>query len=464
MSFISSYIRATEGNESPLSYHLWSCLSCMSVAAGRRFWFNLGRIEYKLNLNVLLVGDPGVKKSTAMDFPKDLIRETGIAPLAASQTTREAIGKMMSHEKFKGKKVFKHEDKSIEYNQLAIFATEFTQFISVNPEGMLEFFTAVYTEKVHSTEYKNAGSDYVLHPYITLLGCLTPHMLKGYLKMNVLTGGFSRRCVFVWGQQERIIPIPQRPPADAMSFLVNWIERLQDKSGEFVFGPGAEEWYCDWYTSLQKNMKDVAKPTTEPYYRTKQELLFKVAMLICLSETEGTDLRILPGHFELAEKNFFKPIEKNLERVFEGSGINPNSTVSVQVCRMLEALNKPMNKKHLLGMFGDQATSWRDLTDTISHLILVGRLEERTLNSNGVLLGTVIGTPQAIQGYTDVELLVFLGREKGPLHARDTDQSPEASPSSGLLDQHGDPIVGSNPKPAPPDNPTDDEQSQWTEL
>lgn len=413
----------------------------MSVAAGRRFWFNLGRLEYKTNLNVLLVGDPGVKKSSAMDFAKDLVRETGISPLAASQTTREAIGKMMSAEKFKGKKFFRHEDKPIEYNQLAIFATEFTQFISVNPEGMLEFFTAVYTEKVHSTEYKNAGSDYVLHPYITLLGCLTPHMLKGYLKMNVLTGGFSRRCVFVWGQQERIIPIPHRPPQESVDFLIAWINRIQSCSGEFVFGPDAEEWYCEWYTSLQKNMKDVAKPTTEPYYRTKQELLFKVAMLIALSETEGQDLRILPGHFELAESRFFKPIEKNLERVFEGSGINPNSNVSVQVCRMLEALGKPMNKKHLLAMFGDQATSWRDLTDTISHLVLVGRLEERTLNVSGVLLGTVIGTPIAIQAYTDVELAGFLGRSSLPETSSYTGQSSGASPNSVPPDPHDKPPV-----------------------
>lgn len=423
MSFISDYLTYTEGNESPAIYHKWACLSTISVAAGRRFWFKLGRLTYYPHLYVLLVGEPGVKKSTAMDVSKELIQTTAISPIAASQTTREFIGKAMSNDKFKGKRMFQHEGVWQEYNQYAIFATEFTQFISINPEGMLEFFTAVYTEQVHSTDYKNTGSDYVLHPYITLLGCLTPHMLKGYLKMNVLTGGFARRTNMVYGMRDRIIPIPKSPPEGIKERLVEWLLMMQQKSGEYFFGPGAQEWYENWYVNLQTHLKDIAKPSTEGYYITKQEPLIKVAMLIAMSEGNGDSFEILPEHFEFAEKHFFAPMEANLERVFEGAGINPNAAAAAQVCRMLEAMNAPMPRKSIEAMFYGQVTDFRALQDTLQHLLMVGLLESRTVTVNGKLLGDLLAAPGVISRYAGHDLVAFFATIRPPQPSTNMDQS-----------------------------------------
>lgn len=354
-----------------------------------------------------------MKKSSAMDRAKSIVRGVKCCPIAAAQATKEFISKAMSHEKFPGKKYFKHPDGTAEeYNQYAIFATELTQFIGVNPIGMLDFLTTVYTENVYDCDTKGQGSDLVYGPYITLLACLTPEMLKGFLKMNILTGGFSRRTIFVYGTRGGIVPIPQRPPPELEKGLVEWGVRIQDYAGEFSFGKGAEEWYVDWYTKLQTNLMDISKPTTVGYYSTKHELLFKVCMLIALSETFKPIIEI--GHFELAEKYFFQPVEKNLERVFEGSGINPNSPAAVQICRMLESLSKPMNRKHIEAMFFDSATSLHELRDTIQHLVAVGRLAERTITVNGQLMGTVLGTPESIANHNDAQLATFLGRAKGP--------------------------------------------------
>ena len=424
MSFISDYLEMTAHTESPLAYHQWSCLACLSVLAGRRFYFPLGHIRYYPNLYVVLVGNPGVKKSSAMDRAKDIIRSTKCCPIAAAQATKEFITKAMSHEKFPGKKFFKLPDNTTEeYNQYAIFATELTQFIGVNPIGMLDFLTTVYTEKVYDCDTKGQGSDFVLGPYITMLACLTPEMLKGFLKMNILTGGFARRTVFVYGMGGNIVPVPifSKEQADAQARCIKWGEEIQQYSGKFSFGKGAEEWYTEWYTNLHTNMTEIAKPTTEGYFRTKHELLFKVCMLIALSETMRPVIEI--GHFELAEKFFFSPVEKYLERVFEGSGINPNSQAAIQICRMLEALGKPMNRKHVEAMFFDSATSLHELRDTIAHLVAVGRLVEKNITVAGQLIGTVIGTPDSMNNLTDVQLAAFLGRKTAP--TREISSGPE---------------------------------------
>jgi hypothetical protein len=357
----------------------------------------------------VLVGHPGVKKSSALDRAKDIIRGVNCCPIAAAQATKEFIARAMSHEKFQGKRYFKWEGKMEEYNQYAIFATEFTQFIGVNPLSMLDFLTTVYTEKVYDCDTKGQGSDLVVGPYITLLACLTPEMMKGYIKMNILTGGFARRTIFVYGSHGTPVPWPgvSESMYAAGKRCVDWGKKLQAYQGAFTLDEGGQKWYENWYVNLQTNITEISKPATEGYYRTKHEVLFKAAMLVSLSES--FENRILSkNHLEIVENRFLLPYEKNLERVFEGAGINPNAAAAVQVCRMLEALNRPMLKKRVEAIFFDQATSLSELRDTLDHLCSVGRLEKRTLICGNKLLGDIIGTPQAMKLHSDAEVVALL--------------------------------------------------------
>lgn len=340
-----------------------------------------------------------------MDIVKQMYRMAEIGPMAASQTTKEAITKMMGDVKFKGKKTFINtEGQQEEYNQYAIFSTEFVSFIAINPEGMLEFLTDIWSEKVYENDFKSSGSDYIEGPYITLLGCLVPATLKGYLKQNVLTSGFARRTVMVYGFKGPPVAIPTftDEQREATRRCIDFLKSVQKRSGKFRFGPGAQEWYVSWYNHLQTNIKDISTPRTESYYTTKHELLFKVAMLLAVSDEGPMFLEI--QHFEIANKMFFAPMEENLERVFEGTGINPTSQAAMQICRMLEAMNDPMDKKKLLAMFYDAVPSLRELEDTIRHLTTVGRLEERVIKEGDTILGTVIGTPKSLVGKTALVL------------------------------------------------------------
>ena len=410
MSFITDYLQFTSNTESPVDYHKWSCLATLSVLAGRRFWFRLGPITYYPNLYIVLVGHPGVKKSSALDRAKDVVRAVGCCPIAAAQATKEFIAKTMTQEKFSGRRFFKNSDGQLEeYNQYAIFATELTQFIGVNPIGMLDFLTTVYTEKVYDCDTKGQGSDLVVGPYITLLACLTPEMLKGYLKMNVLTGGFARRTVFVYGTAGAPIPWPGFTPEQvaAQDRCVQWGKQMQSCSGEFFMDDGAKRWYEEWYVKLNTNITDIAKPSTEGYYRTKHEILFKAAMLTALSESLANSV-ITAAHLEFVENRFLLPFEKNLERVFEGAGINPNAAAAVQICRMLEALDKPFPRKRVEAMFFDQVTSLNELRDTLTHLITVGRLAERTVSVGGKIIGSVLSAPSAMSRFSDSQLAAIL--------------------------------------------------------
>jgi hypothetical protein len=398
-TFIEDYLFATSGNESPVVYHKWSCLSALSALVGRRFWFNHGPFTYYPNFYTLLVGDAGVKKSSAMDRAKDLIRAVGSIPIAATSTSKEAITKMMGDEKYEGRKKFTNSSLHLEeeYTQLAIFATEFTSFLGmIAPESILDFLTGIYTEKVYDEKFKGTGNQFFPGPYVTLLGCLVPHTMKGVLKQAVVQGGFSRRTMFVYGFSAPPVAWPEYTPAQQAAFArcVSWGKEIAKHHGEMRFSETDKERFKAWYDANYNSVSD-KKPVLQPYFRTKHEFLLKTLMLMTLS-IDGPSARMMDfATLEYLDRNFFAPVEEHLERVFDGTGTNPEAEAAAQVCRMLESLNKPMPRKKIEALF---FASSREITKTVDHLVMVGRLSQKTASVNGVMQN-YIGTPACMENW-----------------------------------------------------------------
>ncbi len=454
--FISDYFKTVEETESPFQYHVWAMLSVLSSGAGRRFWFQLGPFNYYTNLYVVLVGDPGVTKSSALGRAANIVHLSKICPVAATQTSKEAMTLEMSHEKFPGRKYFRHENVVQEYNQYAIYAGELTQFIGINPIGFLDFLTTIWDRPVYEVKTKNKGNDFIQGPYINMLACMTPEIVKGFLKQNILSGGFARRTAWVFASTSAVIPIPSYTDEQKAAEIrcVEFLIRLQERSGQFDWTKELETFYVDWYVKNKETIRD-RHPSTRGWFQSKAEMLFKLSMLICLAEEGPLVLEL--RHWKIALK-FCEYVEKDLERVFEGSGINPNANAAAQICRMLAAMDRPMSRKKIEAMFFDQATNLNELRDTINHLISVGKLAERELFGvvNGVrqTLGKLIGTSESFAPYSDEVLATFLLPTPQPLTVSYTDSGPgvdqPASPPSQPAGspQVGNPVVPLSESPA----------------
>lgn len=433
MSYITNYLKITENTQPAYEFHIWSMLASLSTFAGRRFWFPFGPLNFYPNLYVTLVGPPGDGKSTAMNVAKNLVRAsqqpTPICAVAASQITKEALTLEMAHEKFVGKRQFARDGRLEEYNAYAIFATEFVDFIAVNPQGFLDFLTAVWDEPVYEVKTKNKGHDYVVGPYITLLGCMTPEKMRGFMKLSILTGGFARRTVFVYPGYKNIVHWPTRTEEQiaAERACVAFGRALQNESGPFSVTEECKSFYEEWNTQNEKTMTD-KHPSVRGWYQSKGEMLWKISMLVALAE-DPKERTIDIGHYKLALK-FCHMSEKTLERVFEGTGINPHAETAAQICRMLEGLDRPMSMKKLEALFFGQARSITELKDTIGHLIQVGRLASRDIIANGMHLGTAIATPECLARYSDVQLAVFLQRSSAPPSETGVDSGPSTGPST----------------------------------
>ena len=125
LKYLDDYMHFAGGNEAPKIYHLWSALSALSATIGKRVRFDLGYFPIMTNMYVVLVGSPGVAKTTAMNIAKNLVRDLKDIPICADAVTREKLVQMIGRIDSPSKKTVKYPDGKIsEFSQMSIFSSE----------------------------------------------------------------------------------------------------------------------------------------------------------------------------------------------------------------------------------------------------------------------------------------------------------------------------------------------------
>ena len=346
MSFLTDYLEFNSGNESPQKYHIWCCLNVMSAIVSRKVWLDFNYYQLYPNLYVVLVGPAGNRKTTALSCAKQLIREMGNIPYSAECQTKESICKEWQELQ----REWPQPEKPIIYTPYAIFVTELSQFIGVDPARMIDFLTTVYDQDYYDLKTKNKGSQYIVGPYITLLACTTQEWITSYLRLDIISGGFSRRCVFVnedWDEKKRI-PFPEITPAmrAAWQRVVSYAHELQTVAGPFTWADDARIKYDSWYRT-----RDITRePTVSGFDRTKYNQILKVAMLLSLSERLDRVLTL--SNLEDAMQ-IVDDIMVNLPKVFTGMGRNDLNAVRAKIANLLT--QSPMTTKRVISMMYSEA-------------------------------------------------------------------------------------------------------------
>lgn len=332
------------GNEANKNYHLWSALSALSSIISRRVWINMGYFRIYPNLYVILCGPPGNKKTTAMSVAKTLIRHLLDIPFSGECQTKESLVLELStcNRTFD----FPNTLKPYTYTPISIFVTELSQFIGVDPARMIDFLTTVYDQDFYDLKTKNKGCQLIVGPYVTMLACTTPEWITNYLKSDVITGGFSRRALFVLEYDDSTVRIafPEITPEmqKAWDGLLTYAHELFTKGGEFQWEPSAKEWYIKWYTTRIIS----ADPLIRWFDATSYVQALKIGMLLSLSES--TDMIMRQRHLEQAFA-LLEVMKVNLPKVFQGIGRNELNVVKMKVLSVLTTTG-PLKENKLMAM------------------------------------------------------------------------------------------------------------------
>jgi len=86
---MENYMQLRAGTEPPPISHRWSFLTCLSAFMARKVWLPFGEGNIHANMYVMLIGDPGARKTTAINQAVRLFSQAGYETLAARKSSKE---------------------------------------------------------------------------------------------------------------------------------------------------------------------------------------------------------------------------------------------------------------------------------------------------------------------------------------------------------------------------------------
>lgn len=351
---------------------MWAGLVTLSSLIGKRVHLEMGHFDVFANIYIVFVAPPGGRKSTSMDFCGRFLEEAKGVPVSVDCVTKEAIVGTMQ----RCKTTFIPIDGGqiglpFVYSPLTILADEFSELIGPSREGMISFLTTIYTKRGnYDYETIKRGVQTIENPYLTLLGCTTPAWITARLKDDVISGGFSRRAVFVYeSERPERIAFPKVTPEmrEAWNTAMAYAQVLKKIHGKFTWDEEARTYYKDWYDNFKPPQSN---PMLVGYYETCHMQLLKIAQLISLSES--TDLVLRRDHLEFGQ-GLLTLVEQNLARVFEGVGRNELNGLSATLCDILRAAGGSLSEKKVYTIMFAGGTEF-EIKQVIDHLLLADKI------------------------------------------------------------------------------------------
>lgn len=316
-SWITAYSEFTEGSEPPGIFHLWVGLGTLAGAAQRKVTLRKAHFHVYSNVYIVLVGDPGSKKSSAMRIGKGRLKDAKAwgqeFNFSTQATSVAALVKQFVSIKNKT------------HQSLTAFNSELGSLLGANPAEILDFLNDIYDcEPDWDKQTVGRGLEMIEKPWFTLLAGTTPNWLGDNLSKNALEGGFASRTIFVYGEATERVAFPQldEKKIQLATDLAHDLAYIAELKGEMHYDREGAEFYRHWYEEMAPN-EPMVDQRLKGYYSRKGLHVEKVAMLLSLSESDS--LVITRKEVETA-LNLLKMIEPGMAKAFASVGGNPFST------------------------------------------------------------------------------------------------------------------------------------------
>ncbi len=352
--------------EIPRNYIFWSAISLLGACIHKRAQFNVGDIKIHGNLYTMLVGPQGNGKTTSCDFAKQLFIEAyPDLPIGASTQSAEDIVQTMCKDTFP--RAFKdNHGESFIASPYAFFMNEFKNFVAYAPSRMLAFLTDIYDRDRFDSSTIKRGAETILNPCLNILACENPAWLVRNLRADVVSGGFSRRVIYVY-EIDRPEPVPIvtiTPLAEeAKQRVIARLKAIKPFYGEYKWHPSGQKFFIPWYSHKQKNIPD--NPLHGGYVGTKHIQLFKVAML--LDFVSDKPMFLFTDELLLRALVFLDPLEENMPKLSLAAGRNELSQGQQIILQFLKDSGGKAPET-LIKRKVEQELTWSETSNVLRHL------------------------------------------------------------------------------------------------
>ncbi len=375
-NWLTSYLEYTEGTEAPRIMHFWCGVSVLAGALRKRVWIDMKRFKWTPNFFIILVAPPGIiAKTTTMDIGMDLLKRIPSVKFGPDVVTWQALVQIFAQ----SGEMFQYGEDFIPMSAVTIASGELGNLINPLDKDMVNLYISLWDGKVSFEKItKGSGNDTISAPWINMIGCTTPHWIADNMPAATVGGGFTSRCVFVYGdKKEHFIAYPDesaRPDLAARADeLVADLEHISTNLiGPFTIPEETRKWGREWYQTLwSKGYEAYTDDQLKGYLARKQTHMHKLAMI--LSAARDDSQIILPDDLRLAEL-MLTSTEKDAEKVFAKIGRTEDSLQAERLLAYIERRGTVPYQtayKYIYTYFPD----FRDFEGIVAGLIRSGQVK-----------------------------------------------------------------------------------------
>lgn len=397
-----------EDTESPRLFHVWSAISAIAAALGRRCYLPFGPMVIYPNIYTLLVGNPGTRKSTAGSMMKRLLKQSTGVRFAPTDTGGQRqglvtamLGKGEDQQKafLEGVELTGRDDSlraltldevaeisdetpedhvptsAADKHHLMVVMGEITSLLGQNNHGMLDFLTQMWDGDDYDYGLKSSSIT-LKDPLLNIHGCTTPVNIAHSMPPGAGGQGFLSRVILVYGARKyKMVPRPAAPELELVSRVKDAIQRAYYEI-DGAFEETAEA--LAYSKTLYEYNLEISDSRFGYYNERRYTHLIKLAM--CLAAARGTSLIIKEDYAEA--HRILRATERGMPDALGEFGLNPLAHIKQQILENIRE-NKVIDLAVLQAQFLRDAKS-QEISDIVNELVRTNQIMTHQ-NKSGVV-------------------------------------------------------------------------------
>ena len=340
-NWLDTYLEYTAFQEAPLKFHLWTGLSTLASVLQRKVKLPRGYFNIFPNLYVALVAPSGFTKTSAADISIKFLKEVKDIEIIEEKVTSWYILDYFS-------------DLTTSKGQccVTLYAPEMKTFLGdLNKAELVAMLTSFFGCP-NSSSFRTKGNKSTQVDFknicLNLLACSTPEWLTLGTTTDEIAGGFTGRFVYIFEDvPERSYAFPEdfmTPEVIALRKpLIADLNHINTLTGDFIITDQAKAEYMVWYTTRGEECQD---ERLMGYYARKRDLIFKVAMLLSISQDDSL---IIDEDILHATWAILTQVEDKMKAAFSGIVDDPSMKYKdMIVSQLAKSPGQEMSKAALL--------------------------------------------------------------------------------------------------------------------
>lgn len=391
------YFHLVENTEPPLIFHRWSLICCIAALLGRQAWIPFGSFRIFPNQYVMLIGEPGTRKSTAIKMSKKVLSASGYAEFAAEKTTKEKF--LIDLE---GRENDQAEDRvtatqvmenlfgsnlgDTEARETFIIADEFNDFMRC---GDLEFHSMLgalwdYDDETstYKQRLKNSRSISIYQPTINILGGNTHVGFNEMFPPQALGQGFLSRLLLIYSEPSgKKFAFPEPPDEKRRQKVIAGLQKIgKEFVGALTLQPKAKEVLHILYNNYQ-GFEDMRFTS---YFTRRYTHLLKLCIICCAARV-GKQIEVKDV---LYANTILRYAEHYMPKALGEFGKAKNSDVAAKILQLLSKTYTPVGLTGASGLWKQVSSDLdrvEDLQKMLTGLHEAGKIQyiQRTERGEG---------------------------------------------------------------------------------